>query len=330
MRLFSVPLFAVVVCCAASSVRGQSPRMLNADGVTLGGRTDWSDELIFHDWRIQRHAVMGHCRLLDSEDRLVARGSFADCLRKLNVAKIDQRLAPLPKDVVIVLHGLGGYRHRMNRLADRLKLHGFTVLNFGYASTRGDVAVSAKSLASVVRNLEGVETISFVAHSMGNIVIRRYLYDFDELAPERRPPVAFKRMVMITPPNHGAEILDTLDDREFVQRITQQRGGPYVELSPRHGWRELAKTLATPSFEFGIIAGGRGDDVGYDVAIPGDDDGLLSIATMRLDGAADYLQTGGRHGFMPDYQEVCDATINFLRHGYFVSAEAREPLLARR
>ena len=90
----------------------------------------------------------------------------------------------------------------------------------------------------------------------------------------------------------------------------------------------MEKQLVTPPFEFGIIVGGKGDGEGYLDSIPGDDDMLLSVETSKLAGAADYIQTGGIHQVMAKYKEVREATMNFLLHGYFVSPEARQPILA--
>src|SRR5687767_707958 len=36
---------------------------LNLKSPTLGGKFYWADELVYHDWRIQRHADEGHYRL---------------------------------------------------------------------------------------------------------------------------------------------------------------------------------------------------------------------------------------------------------------------------
>jgi hypothetical protein len=164
---------------------------------------------------------------------------------------------------------------------------------------------------------------------MGNIVVRRYLYDLERLAPEMRPKVKFDRMVMISPPNHGAEIADDLGNRKILNSAAKMAfGEAYDELAPSRGWPALEKSLAKPNFEFGIVAGGTGDDSGYLPNVPGDDDGLLSIETMKLAGASDFIQTKGLHQFMPQYKEVRQATLNFLEHGYFVSPEARQPLVA--
>ena len=74
-----------------------------------------------------------------------------------------------------------------------------------------------------------------------------------------RPKVTFQRMVMISPPNHGAEIADTLTERDVTRELAELFAGePAKQLAPKHGWPALEPQLATPSFEFGIIAGGTG------------------------------------------------------------------------
>ena len=47
------------------------------------------------------------------------------------------------------------------------------------------------------------------------------------------------------------------------------------------GWESIEPKLATPTFEFGIVAGGRGDNKGYLSGVSGDNDGILSVATTR-------------------------------------------------
>ncbi|MCC6493831.1 MAG: hypothetical protein IT424_12530, partial [Pirellulales bacterium] len=286
--------------CASASLHAQTGGLFAAGVPTLGGRFVWSDEVWLHDWRIQKHAVIGHYRLLDPRDRRQAFGSFETCLTKLNQIKAEQALPPLPKDVVIVMHGLGAGRQYMDGLSEYLQEKGrLNVVNVGYPSTLEDIDSYAASLDNLVRHLDGVESVSFVAHSMGNIVIRRYLFNLQRLDPAMRPPVEFKRMVMIAPPNHGAELADRFADSPLVELVA---GKPLEQLAPSRGWPELEKQLATPQFEFGIIAGGRGDDVGYFGAIAGDDDGLLSSNTMRLAGAADCIQTNGLHQLKPQYK----------------------------
>jgi pimeloyl-ACP methyl ester carboxylesterase len=323
-------LVALSAGCAAPQVRAQGLFGNRAGAPTLGGLMTWSDEVIYADYRIQKHAMFGHYQLIDPNNRRVTRGSFETCLTALDEIKAKQKLPAPPKDVVIVLHGLGAYRFFMNGISDYLRNEGgYYVINVGYPSTLLSIGDYAQSLDSVIRHLNGVEHISFVGHSMGNLVVRKYLKDLEGLAPEMRPKVTYQRMVMIAPPNHGAEIADTLNDGEITRELAQLFvGEPANQLAVKRGWPQLEPQLATPGFEFGIIAGGRGDGSGYLTVIPGDDDALLSVETTKLAGATDFIQTGGVHQLMPNYKEVRAATLSFLKNGYFVSADARRPIVA--
>lgn len=326
-RTIPLILAAMLALGSTSTARAERGGLFSGGIPTLGGGWVWSDEVWFHDWRIQKHAVIGHYRLVDANSRRHAFGSFETCMAELNKIKSEKNFPALPKHAVIVMHGLGANGHFMQGLADYITDNGnLATINLSYPSTMEDIDSYADSLDSVIRNLEGVETIDFVAHSMGNIVIRRYLNNLQRLDPAMRPPVKFHRMVMISPPNHGAELADRFAENKLVQVVA---GKPLEQLAPSKGWPELAKQLATPDFEFGIIVGGRGDNEGYLDAIPGDDDMLLSIDTSKLAGASDFIQTKGVHQFMPKYKEVREATLRFLTKGYFLSPESRTPVVAR-
>jgi pimeloyl-ACP methyl ester carboxylesterase len=333
MRLrFAFVFFAAGLASlgAGAPAHAQGGGLLSVGMPTLGGLWTWSDVVICDDWRIQQNALDGHYRLIDPKERRFESGDFETCLASLDAIKVERKLPRAPKDVVIVVHGLGANRAIMSGLCDYLHdKGGLTVLNFGYPSTMLDVGAYATALDSVIRHLDGVENVSFVAHSMGNIVVRKYLKDIEPLAPAFRPPVTFRRMVMISPPNHGAEIADTLTSGE----VTRELAGWFVgdaanQLAPKRGWPALEPLLATPPFEFGIIAGGKGNDVGYLKVIPGDDDGMLSIETMKLAGAADIVRVESLHQLMPRNESVRAATLSFLLNGYFVAANARAPVVA--
>jgi pimeloyl-ACP methyl ester carboxylesterase len=331
LRFMGLMLFAgaalAVVAIATPHVLAEQGGGLFSTGVpTLGGRFVWSDEVVDHGWRVQKHAVIGHYRLLDASDRRQAFGSFDTCLAKLNEVKKTENFPPNPKDVTIVLHGLGAGRQFMEGLSEYLEDNGnLATINVGYPSTMEDIDAYAASLDSVIRHLDGVERVNFVAHSMGNIVIRRYLNNLSRLDPAMRPPIKFGRMVMISPPNHGAELADQWADNKLVEMAA---GKPLEQLAPSKGWPELEKQLSTPNFEFGIVVGGRGDGEGYLDAIPGDDDGLLSVDTSKLASASDFIQTKGIHQLMPQYKEVRAATLSFLKNGYFTSASSMQPVVA--
>jgi len=320
MILLETLFFAAVTYTVAHA----EPGLFGIGSKTLGGRFTWSDEVVYEDWRIQKSAVVGHYRLIDPNDRRYTFGTFEHCLEELEKVKVEKQLPPLPPSVVVVVHGLGASRQWMNELSDYLADEGHLfVVNVGYPSTMGQVGDHAKSLTCVLQHLDGVKSVSFVAHSMGNLVIRHSLNDILSLPEAERPKLKFNRMVMIAPPNHGATMADNFGESRLVQTLA---GEPLEELAPSKGWPTLEQRLATPDFEFGVIAGGQGDDEGYLEAIPGDDDMLLSVETTKLAGASDFALVKGIHQTLPKNEQVKQYTLRFLEKGYFISPRAKQPL----
>jgi pimeloyl-ACP methyl ester carboxylesterase len=317
-----------VVRAADEPVRGKNDRV---PVPTLGGKQFWADELFFHQWRIQRNAITGECRLLDEHNLRHASGTLEQCRAALLRIRRELRLPPMRGKVVLVLHGLTQSRSSMGKLCKYLEEHGdYTVLNVGYPSTQGGMADHARSLARIVENLDGVEEINFVAHSMGNIVVRHYLADraakqSDGEEPPggtgRRPAPRFGRMVMIGPPNHGARMALLLADNGLFKAVAGEAGQEFGR-----DWDKVAGKLATPDFEFGIVAGGKGDGHGYNPLLPGDNDGTISVATTRLAGANDFILVPTMHSLLTGDARVMEYTLRFLQHGYFVSPEARQPV----
>ena len=153
---------------------------------TMGGKQFWSDELFFHKWRIQRNVFTGHYRLLDAKDRRHASGTYEECREALDDIKIKRGLPPMKGKAVIVLHGLFRSRNSMDSLCDYLaEQGGYEVFNMTYPSTRDDIGEHARSLGHVIDNLEGIEEVNFVGHSLGNIVIRYYFGDLQRQEAEK-------------------------------------------------------------------------------------------------------------------------------------------------
>jgi len=295
----------------------------NIQSPTLGGKQLWSDELVFRDWRIQRNVYTGHCRLLDEENHRRAWGTFDQCRENLGVLRQKLGIPTVTGKVVVVLHGMIRSRSSMTGLCKYLTEHGdFTALNVSYASTRSNVDAHAASLARVVANLDtGVREINFIGHSLGNLVIRRYLADCyrHERGLSDEPRIG--RVVMLAPPNNGARMAELF---EHVKIMDWVWGDSAVELAKSP--IELQKKLATPKCQFGIIAGGRGTQDGRNRFLEGDDDLVVRVEETKLVGARDFAVLPVYHGWIMNDPIVREYTLRFLEHGHFVSESDRQPL----
>jgi hypothetical protein len=228
----------------------------------------------------------------------------------------------MKKKVVLVLHGLIRSRDSMAGLAEFLaEQDDYTVLNLAYASTRLSIAEHAAALQRLMTRLDGVDEINFVAHSMGNLVIRHLIGDQLIAARGLGIDPRIHRIVMLAPPNSGADLAKRFQNN-VVFRVLFGKSGQQLGKQ----WKDLSDRLAVPPCEFGIIAGGAGDGEGRNPLLTGDDDLVVTVEETRLRGARDFVVVPALHTFLMDDPKVRQYTKRFLEHGYFVSEAERRPI----
>lgn len=304
--------------------RPPSPGHLNAVTPTLGGRQFWADEFFFHDWHIQRNCFTGHYRLLDGSNLRRAWGSFDECRNKLDQIAAERKMPPMRGRGVIVLHGLFRSAASMSHMSRFLRdKGGYSVFGVNYPTTRGSLVDHAQTLGKVIDSLQGIDEISFVCHSLGNLVVRQYLADHTRPEMQLQPDRRFKRMVMLGPPNQGAQMAEALAPYRMFHAVA---GASASQLA--RDWATLEAGLATPAFPFAILAGGRGTDQGYNPFLGRDNDMVVSVESTRLAGAADFAVLPVLHTLMMDDATVQEYTLRFLTHGYFISKEKQNPIPA--
>ncbi|HTU26762.1 MAG TPA: hypothetical protein VMF30_15245 [Pirellulales bacterium] len=283
---------------------------------TLGGRHLWGDELFFHGWHIQRNAVSGHCRLLDAGNWRHAWGTYEHCLARLRQIRTERQLPPMQGSGLIVLHGLVRSAAHMAPLARYLRKHTrHTVFNVTYPTTRGSLDDHAQQLARIIDRLEGIENLQFVGHSLGNLVLRRYLASASD---EQRARVG--RIVMLGPPNLSARMAEVFGRQKWFGLLLGKAASQLRYLP------EAQARLAVPACPFGIIAGGRNRARGYNPFLAGDNDLLVDVASTRLPGAADFVVVPVIHAAMMVHPLVQQYTLRFLETGAFISTEHRQPI----
>jgi hypothetical protein len=282
----------------------------NLRSPTLGGKQFWTDHLWRQGWRIQQNALTGHWRLLDPQNVRHAWGSRMACAEAL-----DQRVpeSTLPtQHAVIVLHGLMRSAASMRSLSKTLaEQPGLSVLEFEYASTRCSIAAHAQALREVLDGLPPDCQLSFVGHSMGNIVVRHLIGDLIR-ADDNAMLERMRHVVMLGPPNQGASIARQLAKTGVFGWVTGQGG---LELGP--GWQTFEARLAIPRCPFGIIAGRLPDTTVANPLVAGAGDFVVSVEETRLAGAADFLEVPRLHSFLMDDPVVQAAVVQFLKTNRF-------------
>ncbi len=268
----------------------------------------WSDIRVVSNWRIQQHVQSKAYRLLDSDDRVVTEGSLKSCSAQFSELMKVGSIAPVEKKAVIVLHGLGEGRSAMKPLVTFLEENmTASILTFGYASPQAPLASHAHSLGRVVAGLPPTTAISFVGHSMGNLVVRRWLQDAQPDTVSR-----INRMVMLGPPNQGSDLARLAASNHLLRNLAS---GAARELVLH--WDRISRELQTPPFRYGIIAGGKGDNEGYSSLLEGDDDAIVRVSETQLQGSDGFLVIPVRHSRMMENTDVQKETLRFLQQGRF-------------
>lgn len=210
-------------------------------------------------------------------------------------------------ECVVLLHGLGRTEKSLLKLERYLKSSGFCIVNIGYPSRKKTIQeLAVNTIPSAIEQCStfNASKIHFVTHSMGGILVRYYL--------EHNKVPELGRVVMLSPPNNGSEVVDKLGNTLIFKWLYGPAGGQ-LGTSPD----SLPKNLGVPHYEVGIITGDRTINPILSLLIPGKDDGKVSIESAKLQNMKDFLVVHKTHPFIMNSKKVLQQVTAFLKNGIF-------------
>lgn len=219
-------------------------------------------------------------------------------------------IAAPESETVVLLHGLSRSANSMETMASGLIEKGYTVWNINYPSTEHPIEYLANTYLKEQLELccDTNETVHFVTHSMGGIVVREFLKNnqYENLG----------RVVMLGPPNQGSEVVDNLKDTGLFQWLNGTAGSQL-------GTEETSKpnSIGPANFPVGVIAGDKTMNPVLSLMIPGKDDGKVSVERTNLEGMKEKLVVPYVHTFIMNKPLVIENTICFLSRGHFCKKE---------
>lgn len=227
-------------------------------------------------------------------------------------ATSEPRAAAPARDTVVLLPGLGRSPRSMRRLGRDLETRGYRVVAVAYPTRRETVEELSRRVGAVVAEHcpDDGGRVHFVTHSLGGIVVRHYL--------AHGRPANLGRVVMLSPPNGGSELVDLLKQVPFVRdHLGPSRGqmGTDPESPP--------SLLGGVDYEVGVIAGGRSVNPLFSWLLPGDDDGVVAVERMKVDGMRDMVVVPRGHTFIMNGRDTIEQTLTFLRDGVFARPAGR-------
>ncbi len=305
-------LVAVFLICghARSQETKSNVSPINVPLPTLGGAQFWTDYRNRDGFRLQQHAVTGHWRLLDEKNVRQAWGTRPHCLSKLNEVRphTPANGQSAAKHVIVLVHGLMRSSMSMKSMENALRKEGFQdTIRYSYSSSRRSIDDHATALQELLEDWPTSTRISFVGHSMGNIVVRRLLGELEAKDPQQILNRC-NAMVMLGPPNQGAAISRRLAPTGLYGIVTGKGG---LQLGPR--WQEFEQKLATPNFPFAIVAGDVTGNRIQNPLIEAGNDYLVTIDETKLDGATEFVTKPVIHAFLMKDASIHKFAAEFLR-----------------
>lgn len=207
--------------------------------------------------------------------------------------------APAAESVVL-LHGAWMNRWVMGYLAHALRGEGFTPQSLSYRTMRDTLEIHLSRLSRRVDSLDA-ERIHLVGHSLGGVIVLRYL--------QRAPDPRIRRAVLLGAPVAGCRA---------AAGLGRHAGGELLMGKSLSVWRQPVDVSVDGRFEIGVIAGTGALGLGRMVMrLPQPNDGVVCVDETRFPGMRDHLILPVGHSVMLVSRRVARQTAAFLRAGAF-------------
>lgn len=275
----------------------------------LDGSQFWTDQLWRREYRLQSHALADRWRVVSPRGLRCAVGGAEKCEQAFErwAGRVDDNEDP-PRHIAILMHGLMRTRRCMRKLERALLAAGVsTVIRFDYASSRQPIQLGAGGLRRLVEGLPANARLSFVGHSMGNIVLRYAIGDWQRHGDPRGVLRRMHRAVMLGPPNQGAAIARLLSKVRLFGMLVGQGG---LELGPN--WQTLLPKLAIPPCPFAILAGDLSTMRIRNPLIAPASDLLVGVEEAKLDEAAEFATMPIAHLHLMTDRRAIEFTTNYV------------------
>lgn len=296
----------------------ENTRAFNIPLPTLGGKQFWTDYRWWNGWRVQYNSTLDHWRLISPNNIRRGWGGKQAMLEALRDQAAKEPRYQAPTHVVLLAHGLFRSSSSMNPIAEEWSRNEIAnggdgkseCISFAYASTRNSIRNHASAMREFLETLPGQPKLSFVGHSLGNIVFRCMVGDLQRNGDPTNILGRLDRAVMLGPPNNGSALAASLSRLGIFETVTGSTG---QHLGP--AWDKIQDELGIPPCPFAIVIG---DISSYSIQNPlveGASDGVVTVAEATLKEATEIRSYPSIHSFLMSNKDIVESTIAFLKNG---------------
>ncbi|MDD4489947.1 MAG: hypothetical protein PHD30_05530 [Paludibacter sp.] len=188
---------------------------------------------------------------------------------------------------VYLVHGYGGLGLELKEIQKAIQKTGYVSEIYSYPSLVEEVDSVANVLFHKIQK-ENYDTVSFVTHFIGALVVRSMYEHLDSLTSFP----FIHRIVMIAPPNNGSPVADFFAQFSFVKYII----GPNINNLTTNPLTGTGK-YPIPTCEVGLIliAGTYSKEKGFNIFVKGDNDGVLIPEQTKMGIEKDVIFVKSSH-----------------------------------
>jgi pimeloyl-ACP methyl ester carboxylesterase len=301
----TVPVVTTPIPPPAGILTKQTPIEVNT------GASLWSDQYLYAGWRIQKYFYNSNSRLVDVRGNIRAQGNYTRVKQAFDYLRWREKVVPKSRRLVLLMHGLASNPAVWETMRKLLESDGWEARSITYPTTEQGVQPNADIVEALLKNQEGYSEIAIIAHSLGGLITRATLSrpSFATL------PVPVTRVIMLGTPNQGAVLAAMLRP---VARAA-------VTASANDLLAERARQFGSipASVQFGVIAGGRSNSLGYNPILAGDNDSIVRVEETRTGNMDDFLVLPVTHMKMTTDPATISAVRRFLLTGTLAAAPVK-------
>jgi len=209
----------------------------------------------------------------------------------------------MSRELTVLVHGFNKNRNDMKYLADGLNSLGFKTVSVNLPTTFGTLEQSVNSLYLQMKDLaREAETINYVAHSMGGLIVRKYI-----ALPHQ---YNIGKCIFISTPHLGSRLAQIANHIPLYSMVFQ----PIKNLVPGSKYEKFGNEK---KFKIGIISGNKNSGLLGKIFLSKMSDGYVEIESAKSDDADDFVILPFGHKEIHHKQATLSLLVRFLLNGRF-------------